>query len=125
MVTFDFYREIYGGDSVPENEFTAFARDASAQMERYKRIYTVTPTGENSEQMALCAMIDALYYFAWAQSGGAAASVSVGSVSSSRSQGAQPDLSPKAQSLELYRCACLYLDIYRGPKGGEQDAEGA
>jgi len=38
VVTFDFYREIYGGDSVPENEFTAFARDASAQLERYKRI---------------------------------------------------------------------------------------
>ena len=30
MVTFDFYRETYGGDSVSEGEFTAFARDASA-----------------------------------------------------------------------------------------------
>ena len=87
-------------------------------MEHYKhRIYRVTDTAENSEQMALCAMIDALYYFDWARTGGAAASVSVGSVSSSRAQGAQPDLSPAAQNRELYRCAQLYLDIYRGTEG--------
>lgn len=122
MVSYEFYTKVYGGDSVPQSEFAACARDADAQLARYKRIYTVTPTGESSEQMALCAMIDALYYFAWAQGGGGAASVSVGSVSSSRAGGAQPELSPKAQSRELYRCACLYLDIYRGPKGGEPDA---
>lgn len=118
MVTFDFYREIYGGNSVPESEFTAYARDAAAILERYKRIYTVTTTGENSEQMALCAMADALYFFSCASNGElGAASVSVGSVSSSRAQGAQPDLSPAAQSRELYRCACLYLEIYRGGGG--------
>lgn len=118
MVEFAFYRDVYGGDSVPEGEFRSYARDASAQLDRYKRIYAVTATGENSEEMALCAMIDALYYFDWAQSGGAAASVSVGSVSSSRAQGVQPDLSPAAQNRELFRCAGLYLDIFRGPKGG-------
>ena len=70
MVEFAFYRDVYGGDSVPEGEFRAYARDASAHLERYKRIYSVTPTAENSEQMALCAMIDALYYFDWARNGG-------------------------------------------------------
>lgn len=113
MVEYSFYRDTYGGDSVPEGEFRALARDAAAQLARYKRIYRVSaPAGlENSEQMAMCAMIDALYFF---QAGGAAASVSVGSVSSSMAQGAQPDLSPKAQAAELYRCARLYLDIERG-----------
>ena len=118
MVEFAFYRDVYGGDSVPEGEFRVYARDASAHLERYKRIYRVTDTAENSEQMALCAMIDALYYFDWARNGGAAVSVSVGSVSSSRVQGAQPDLSPAAQNRELYRCAQLYLDIYRGTERG-------
>lgn len=121
MVTFSFYRDTYGGDSVPETAFSAFARDAAVQLARYKRIYTVTPLCENSEQLAMCAMIDALYYFAWVQSGGGAASVKVGSVSSSLAQGAQPDVSPQAQSRELYRCACQYLEIYRGPKEGEPD----
>lgn len=114
MVDYEYYKTGYGGDSVPEAEFQALARDAQAQLERYKRIYTVTATAENSEQMALCAMIDALYYFAAAGSGELAASVSVGSVSSSLGQGAQIDCSPKAQAAELYRCARLYLDIYRG-----------
>lgn len=118
MVEFAFYRDVYGGDSVPEGEFRAYARDASAHLERYRRIYSVTATAENSEQMALCAMIDALFYFDWARNGGAAASVSVGSVSSSRAQSAQPDLSPAAQSRELFRCAGLYLDIYRGTERG-------
>ena len=113
MVDYEFYRDSYGGDSVPQGEFTPYARDAAALLQRYRKIYTVTATAENSEQMAMCAMIDALYYFAVAQSGGFAASVSVGSVSTSKAQTTLPDISPKAQSQELYRCACLYLDINR------------
>ena len=45
MVEFAFYRDVYGGDSVPEGEFRSYARDASAQLDRYKRIYAVTATG--------------------------------------------------------------------------------
>lgn len=112
MVRYEFYRDTYRGDAVPEGEFPALARDAAAQLARYRRIYRVSaPAGlEESEQMAMCAMIDALYYFQTAGS----ASVSVGSVSSSVGQGAQPDCSAKAQAAELLRCARLYLDIYRG-----------
>ncbi len=114
MVEYEFYRDTYRGDAVPEGEFPALARDAAAQLARYKRIYRVSaPAGlEESEQMAMCAMIDALYYFQTA--GSAGASVSVGSVSSSVGQGAQPDCSAKAQAAELLRCARLYLDVYRG-----------
>ncbi len=114
MVRYEFYRGTYRGDAAPEAEFPALARDAAAQLARYKRIYTVSaPAGqEESEQMAMCAMIDALYYFQTA--GSAGASVSVGSVSSSVGQGAQPDCSAKAQAAELLRCARLYLDVYRG-----------
>lgn len=113
-MSYEYYQSVYGGNSVPQEEFSALARDAQAQLDRYKRIYQVTAPQDDSEQMALCAMIDALYYFDLAQNGGFASSVSVGSVSSSRAQSAQPDISPKAQSQELYRCAALYLEIYRG-----------
>lgn len=121
MVSYEFYQTEYGGSSVPETEFPTLARDAAAQLTRYKRIYQVhIPTAEpDPEQMALCAMVDALYYFQVAQSGGLASSVSVGSVSSSRAQSAVPDVSPAAQAAELYRCASLYLEIYRGPGGAE------
>lgn len=113
MVDYGFYKNIYGGSAVPEAEFSALARDAAAQLARYKRVYRVrAPAGpEDSEQMAMCAMIEALHLF---QAGGAAQRVSVGSVSSSRAAGSLPDLSARGQAAELYRCARLYLEIERG-----------
>lgn len=113
MVDYDFYRGQYGGNSVPEQEFVLFAREAQAQLDRYKRIYQVTAPQEDSENLAVCAMLDALYYYSQAQNGELTASVKIGSVSSG-AQTAQPDTSPAAQEKELYRCARLYLEIYRG-----------
>lgn len=113
MLDYPFYRLRYLGDAVPEGDFPRLARGAKAALARYKRIYTVREPEETSEDMALCAMIDALYFFETAQNGGIVASASIGSVSSSFQAG-ELDASPKAQAKELYRCACLYLDIYRG-----------
>lgn len=108
MTTYDFYRGRYMGDSIPESDFLRLSIRAEAQLERYKRIYTVTGS-EDAEEHAICAMADALYYFETAEN--STQSVSVGSVSCSKQQ---VDVSPKAQARELYRCASLYLDIYRG-----------
>lgn len=68
------------------------------------------------EAMAVCAMADSLAYFVAAQNGmGAVASASIGSVSVSYGNAANTvDLSPKGQAKELYRCASLYLEFYRG-----------
>lgn len=68
------------------------------------------------EAMAVCAMADALAYFTAVQNGmGAVASASIGSVSVSYGVTANAvDLSPKGQAKELYRCASLYLEFYRG-----------
>ena len=48
--------------------------------------------------------------------GGPVQSASIGSVSVSYGGSAAQavDLTPKGQARELYRCASLYLDIYRG-----------
>ncbi len=117
MLDYAFYSTEYLGDSIPHSAFAPLAREAQAQLERYKRIYTVTAPQPNSEDMALCAMADALYYFQQVQSGALGSSVHIGSVSSS-AQTTQVDVSPQAQEKELYRCARQYLDIYRGPMGG-------
>lgn len=114
MVDYDFYRGQYGGSAVPDQEFPLFAREAQAQLDRYKRIYQVTAPQEDSEDLAVCAMLDTLYYYSQAQDGTLTASIKIGSVSSSAVQSAQPDTSPAAQEKELFRCARLYLDIYRG-----------
>ena len=116
MVGYSFYSGTYLGSSIPDTDWQLFEARAADQLARYKRIYTVTSPDENAEAMAICAMADALAYFAAAQNGagGAVASASIGSVSVSYAGGASVDLSPKGQARELYRCASQYLEIYRG-----------
>ena len=115
MVAYEFYTSTYMGGSITAEEWPMMEARAAEQLARYKRIYTVTsPVGSvDAENMAICAMADTLYYFAVAQNGGMVTSSSIGSVSSSQSVQAV-DISPKAQAREVYKAACLYLDIYRG-----------
>lgn len=110
MADYTFYAGTYLGGSIPPEDFTRLAKRAQEQLERYKRIYSVTVHDANSEDMAVCAMADAMYYFETASN--EPQSSSIGSVSSS--MGTTVDISPKAQAKELYRCAGMYLDINRG-----------
>lgn len=118
MVDFDFYLNIYHGGAIPSEEWPAYEGWAVAHLARYKRIYTVTAPGPDSEAMAVCAMAEALQGFDLLLSGegGPLQSASIGSVSTSYGSFASQsiDLSPKGQARELYRCASLFLDIYRG-----------
>lgn len=115
-----FYTDMYLGSSIPEKEFSFYAQRAAIQLEKYKRMYTVTSPGENSEMFAVCAMADAIYGIDLAQSGMlsvssasiGSVSVSYGSARSGTSQGV--DLSLKGQAREIYNAACVFLDIYRG-----------
>lgn len=109
MADYAFYTTTYLGASIPEAEFPRLAKRAEEQLARYRRSYRVTAPHTDSADLAACAMADALYYFETVTN--TPQSASIGSVSSS--QGAV-DASPKAQAAELYRCACLYLDICRG-----------
>lgn len=114
-----FYKTTYMGmgDSIPDNDFPRLAKRAGEQLARYKRIYTVSAPNATAENMAICAMAEALAYYEAAAGGegGAVSSAQIGSVSVNYAGAAGAvDLSPKAQERELYRCASLYLDIYRG-----------
>lgn len=113
MTEYKFYRETYLGDSIPEADFPRLAKRAGEQLSKYKRVYTVNSPEEDSEELAICAIADAMYYFEVAANGGIVTSSSIGSVSSSQ-QVQTIDISTKAQEREFYRCARLYLDIYRG-----------
>ena len=117
MTDFEFYRTKYMGDSIAEDDFPRLIRRAGETLARYKRIYSVTSPQEDAESMAACAMADALAYYDAALNGavGAVSSASIGSVSVSYAGAASAaDLSQSAQEAELFRCACMYLDIYRG-----------
>lgn len=47
MPDFDFYRGVYHGSSVPSEEWPAYERQAADQLERYRRIYTVSAPGQD------------------------------------------------------------------------------
>ena len=110
MADYKFYTFTYMGGSIPADDFPRLEKRAAEQLARYKRVYRVRTPDVDSEDKAICAMADALYYFETAAN--TPQSSSIGSVSSS--QGTAVDISPKAQAKELYNCATKYLDIYRG-----------
>ena len=118
MVDYKFYKADYHGGAISETDWPACEARAAAQLSRYKWIYTVTSPEEKAESMAVCAMAEAFHGFDLIANGagGPVQSASIGSVSVSYgTTGSQAvDITPKGQSRELYRCACLYLDIYRG-----------
>lgn len=120
MTDYSFYKDIYHGSSIPPEDWPHYEDRASEQLERYRRIYSVSvpENAPDNEDRAICAMADALYGFDLLASGegGPVQSASIGSVSASYSTAAAQtvDLTPKGQEKELYRCACRYLDIYRG-----------
>lgn len=117
---YEFYRSRYNGGSIPYDNWQEYSTRAEAILYRYKRIYTVTvPDYEpEAEKLAVCAMAEALHSFDLIANGegGPVQSASIGSVSTSfGASGADAvDVSPAGQAKELYRCASLYLDIYRG-----------
>ena len=118
MVNYEFYVSEYHGGAISLDEWPEVEARASAQLRRYKRIFTVSAPEPNAEDMAICAMAEAIHGFDLALNGdgGPIQSASVGSVSTSYGTniGTAIDLSEKGQSKTLYRAASLYLDIYRG-----------
>ena len=116
MVEYSFYFESYKGVSIAQEDWPVYEAQATAQLSRYKRIYTVSAPDENAESMAICSMADTFAYIAAVQNGagGQIASASIGSVSTSYASGQGVDISDAGQSRELYRAASMYLDIYRG-----------
>ena len=117
---YEFYRSRYNGGSIPYDNWAEYSTRAEGILYRYKRIYTVTvPDYEpEAEKLAVCAMAEALHSFDLIANGegGPVQSASIGSVSTSfGASGADAvDVSPAGQAKELYRCASMYLDIYRG-----------
>ena len=111
----DFYRNEFGGSALEGAELSEALKRAGDVLASYERGCTVTGD-ETARKMALCAMAEAIAYFETAQNGqGGLRYASVGTVSvSGKGIYSAVDISPKAQARELYRCASLYLDIYRG-----------
>jgi hypothetical protein len=106
MVEYDFYANIYLGSAIPEKAFPGMAARARDALVRLENIYKVVSAGEESRNMAICAMAEAIFE---ARRHSGLRSANVGSVRVQYEDG-----SGKALQRELYRRAATYLDIYRG-----------
>lgn len=104
MVQYGFYTDQYLGYVIPEKDFPAAIQRASDALERFKRIYRVTSSGAVSENMALCAMAEAVYT---ASQRTGITSATIGKVSVS--YGGAGSLNK-----QLLQKAAIYLDIKRG-----------
>lgn len=105
MVEYGFYLDQYFGTLIPEKDFASAMQRAYAALEQFRRIYRVESTGAVSEQMALCAMAEAVY--AASQRAGNVTATTVGKVSVRYGQ-------QEPLRRQLLRQAAIYLDIKRG-----------
>ncbi len=109
MVSYDFYTNAYLGSAIPEQAFPGMATRAQGILDRFRRVYRVESTGEEAENMALCAMAETLY--ATQRRQGGVSGATVGSVSVRYENSTH-----RALMGQLYEQASIYLDIYRGVK---------
>ena len=108
MVDYAYYADAYMGSLIPEREFASLAARARDYLEQLCRVYLVEG-GADARAMALCAMAEALYRGAGSQG---IASTSIGGVR------VQYRADGKLWQ-QIYRCAGIYLDIYRGKELGK------
>lgn len=83
MPNYTFYRDIYLGEDIPEEQFPRFAQRAAQLLAHWRSVFRVTPRPgiEDAEEHALCAVADAMYEFAQEDEARGLSKVSVGSVS--------------------------------------------
>lgn len=109
MADFAYYKDAYLGTVIPERAFPGMAKRAGETLQRLQRIYRVNVPGEDSRNMAICAMAEVLYDASRRRGGVTAASVGEVSVHYGSSESAD-----KALQRQLYEKASIYLEISRG-----------
>ena len=109
MADFTFYSDVYIGDLIPEKAFPGMALRAQEYLQRLQQSYRVTVPGEESFQMAVCAVAESIY--AASKRRGGITAASVGQVTVPYEAGDRAD---RALQRELYEKASIYLDISRG-----------
>ena len=118
MPDYTFYQERYLGEDIPEAAFPRMIQRAGTELARMRQVYAVAPRPgldpELADEMALCAIADAMYEFAQEDEARGLAKVSVGSVSETYTAPAQLCAATLALRAAHYRHeAGYYLQIGR------------
>ena len=102
MVAYDFYQNTYLGSALSQTVFEKTVARAEAYIGKLERTYQVTPGCSDGRALAVCAVAEEL---AKQPDRSNISSASVGEVSIHYRDDGQK---------QLYRIACLYLDVHRG-----------
>ena len=85
MPDYRYYVETYLGEDIPEAEFPRLIRRAQAELAHMRDVYAVQPRpwldADEADDMALCAIAEAMYEFAQEDAARGLTKVTVGSVS--------------------------------------------
>ena len=106
MVTYDFYRDVFLGCELEEEEFPKAAARAERWMQKIERTCYVAPVGADSRDLAVCAAAEVMEQHR-RQEG--VAQTAVGGVSVRYDK--------KSLERKLLTCAGVFLDIRRGVSG--------
>lgn len=111
-MTYGYYTDDYCGNLIAEDDWERLSKRAEERLNRYENIYQVTYFDlEDGRNMAVCAIAEVLQSMDIIQSGGAIASVSVGSVSTTY---ATSDSSGATLNRAVLSALRIYADVYRG-----------
>lgn len=120
MPDYEFYTNVYPGESIPAENFNLLARKANIELSAMERKFTVNGT-DTDRNLALCAIADYIFTVETISSqilSETSSSVSIGSVSTSHKgpdvQSLGMDLSEKRQQKMFYSLMCKYMGVYRG-----------
>lgn len=85
MPDYRYYVEEYLGEDIPEQEFPRLIRRAQAELDRMRDVYAVQPRPgldpDEANDMAACAIADAMYEFDQEDAARGLSKITVGSVS--------------------------------------------
>ena len=105
MISYGFYKDAYLGASIPEAAFPGLMMRAQAWLENLERVCRVVSYGEESQNMALCALAEVFYAYGGRQG---ISQTSVGGVTVRYEQ----DQAPLQR--RLLQSVAGYLEVYRG-----------
>lgn len=109
---YGFYVTIYGGNLIAEEDFTRLSQRAEERLTRYENIYDVSYFDEtNGRNLAICAIAEVIQSLDTISAGGAVASVTVGSVSTTY---ATADGSVNNLGRSALAALRIYANVYRG-----------
>ena len=113
MLDYNFYKIVFKGNSIAEQDFSEAINRAYDEYKSYERLYTIFGS-DCDVKKAICAMAEVKDNAVKALNDGVVASTSIGSTSVTYARPSAEMYSEAQQKKDMYREASKYVQFYRG-----------